>query len=722
MAKQPDFGKDKTSRWEEIFPERNGVKPNLKLNRNFDNETLYYATKGEMADMMTLNIVKRMKGFNFLVVEVCAGIGGMTTSLLENKKIKTVVSYERDPKRRLWLQRNINAYNLGDKAIVPDNIPETGLEASEDLNSFKGGVFYFDPPWLPADFVGGPGVKYKSHYIKKDMKVGESTLEEWMIAQKDVAYLMVFHLPGGYQMKEVPGWTYEKENFYNSPSSTMAYATVYYCYNSRIAGIGPKTKFGGYKSFEEISTKLDDPPNDGGFGILKEFYERCQKDPSPTNKACKMFVKYGFKDPEPSTELNYVDAIPKPEKVSALITEKNKLKREINEEEFDKILISHIKDNFKDLPKPTPGLDKNSSEWIAEFQAFLVQLLSKFLLPSQATKLVDAEYMPIWISAFTQKDFDAENNNESIETVGDRVLEIHLVEYLYNYFLERGMKSEPKLITNVKKRYVNKKFLGRKADFNISQWLRLDETITKTESVKEDTIESFFGGLYLVGNKANFGSGFVISRKFFNLIYDNTFSIGFPEAIYHIDRKTYVNQIFQRLQIDYPKLKSIGTKAFKKEYHYRLELDDESYRSFSSLKPGFPKIIAEGKAIGSQDDAENETYNNAYKILQEYGITSEWADEIKEEMFLGNIEKSDSILVKRFNNKLKMNGFVSENNEKLWRFEKSGSIQTGKFRKYSLIGIKTENGKTKREILAQGSGESEIEAKINTMNNYLEEL
>lgn len=721
MAKQPDFGKDKTSRWEETFPERNGVKPNLKLNRNFDNETLYYATKGEMADMMTLNIVKRMKGFNFLVVEVCAGIGGMTTSLLENKKIKTVVSYERDPKRRLWLNRNINSYNLGDKAIVPDNIPETGLEASTNLDSFKGGVFYFDPPWLPADFVGGSGVKYKSHYIKKDMKVGESTLEQWMIAQKDVAYMMVFHLPGGYQMKEVPGWTYEKENFYNNPSSTMAYATVYYCYNSRIAGIGPKTKFGGYKSFEEISTKLDDPPNDGGFGMVKEFYERCHKE--PTNKACKMFVKYGFKDPEPSTEISYVDSIPKAEKVSALTTEKDKLKREIDEEEFDNILLTHIKTTFKDLPKPTPGLDKNSSEWIAEFQAFLVQLCSKFMLPTQATKLVAAEYMPIWISAFTQKDFDTENNNEGIETVGDKVLGAHMVDYLYQYFKEKGTETKPKWITNTQKRYVDKTFLGQKADFNISQWVRLSEDVKQTKSVKEDTVESFIGALYIVLNKINYGSGFVIVRKFFDLVYENTFSIGIPEAIYEdIDRKTYVNQIFQRLQISFPELKSIGTKAFKREYHYRLELDDEGYRMFRSLKPGFPKIIAEGKANKSQDDAKNETYRNAYKVLQEYGATSEWADETKENMFLGSIEKSDPVTTKLFTNKLKRNGFVGENNEKLWYFEKSGSIQSGKFRKYSLIGIKMEYGKKKSEILAQGSDETDIGAKINTMKNYIEEL
>ncbi len=723
MAKQPDFGKDKTSRWEETFPERNGVKPNLKLNRNFDNETLYYATKGEMADMMTLNIVKRMKGFNFLVVEVCAGIGGMTTSLLENKKIKTVVSYERDPKRRLWLQRNINAYNLGDKAIVPDNIPETGLEASEDLNSFKGGVFYFDPPWLPADFVGGPGVKYKSHYIKKDMKVGDSTLEEWMIAQKDVAYLMVFHLPGGYQMKEVPGWTYEKENFYNSPSSTMAYATVYYCYNSRIAGIGPKTKFGGYKSFEEISPKLDDPPNDGGFGILKEFYERCHKDPSPTNKACKMFVKYGFKDSEPSTEVNYVDAIPKPEKVSVINIEKEKLKREINEEEFNKILISHIKNTFKDLPKPTPGLDKNSSEWIAEFQAFLVQLLSKFMLPTQATKLVDAEYMPIWISAFTQKDFDAENNNEGIETMGDGALDIHMVDYFYKYFKEKFPEVKPSWITNAKKLYVDKTFLGKTVDFNISQWVRLSEDVKQTRSVKEDTIESFIGALYIVGNKIKYGTGFVLTRNFFNLVYENTFSIGIPESIYEdIDDKTYIEQIYQRFGYNKPVIKSIGTKAFKKEYHFRLEMDDETYRSFSALKPEIPKIITEIKYNGNKSDGEKEVYKNAKKVFLSYGITSEWAAEAKNEMFLGSIEKSDPVLVKRFTNKLRMNGFVGENNEKLWSFEKSGSIQTGKFRKISLIGIKTENGKTKREILAQGSGESEIEAKINTMNNYLEEL
>jgi dsRNA-specific ribonuclease len=718
---QPNFGKDKTSRWEESFPERNGVKPNLKLNRNFDNETLYYATKAKMADLMTLNLVKRMKGFNFLVVEVCAGIGGMTTALLENKKIKTVVSYERNSKRRLWLKRNINSYNLGDKAIVPDNIPETGLEASADLNSFKGGVFYFDPPWLPADFVGGKDVNYKKAYIKEDMKVGNSTLEEWLIAQKDTAYMMVFHLPAKYKLKEVPGWTYEKEDIYSETATSLIVATVYYCYNSRISGVGPKTKFGGYKDFKEIKSKLDDPPNDGGFGMVKEIYETCHKDPS--DKMCKMFVKYGFEDPEPSTEVNYVDSIPKKEKNTVLKTEKDKIRREISSDEYDNILLSHIKKTFEDLPKPTSGLDKDSSEWIAEFQSFIVQICSKFMLPDQAKKLVASEYMPIWISTFTQKLYDSTNNNEGIETVGDKVLGAHMVDYLYQYFKEKGIDTRPSYITNVQIRYVQKKFLG-KAQFNVAQWLRLSEGDKLTKSLSEDTIESFIGALYLVGNKINYGTGFVLTRKVFNLIFENVFSIGIPESIYiDLDRKSYFNQIFERLGIEIPKIKSIGTKAFKKEFHYRLEFTDETHREFIKLKPGFPKIIAEGKAIGSENDAKNETYKNAYEIFIENNITNEWATEIKEEMFFGKIAETEPDLTKQFKNKLRRNGYISENNEQLWKFDRSGSVQTDKYRKYILLGIKFNNYTKKNEsdIIAEGSGETDREAKINTMKNYLYE-
>jgi hypothetical protein len=81
------------------------------------------------------------------------------------------------------------------------------------------------------------------------------------------------------------------------------------------------------------------------------------------------------------------------------------------------------------------------------------------------------------------------------------------------------------------------------------------------------------------------------------------------------------------------------------------------------------------------------------------------------------------VITKLFKNKLRRNGFITEDNKALWSFEKPASIQSGKYRKVTLVGIRIGyDSKITREILSQGDGESEKEAKINAMKAYIDEL
>jgi hypothetical protein len=68
------FERDKTKFWNLYFPPRNDRIPQLKVNHNFDNETLHYASSAKAADAMTESIVKRMRGDKFFIIECCAGI------------------------------------------------------------------------------------------------------------------------------------------------------------------------------------------------------------------------------------------------------------------------------------------------------------------------------------------------------------------------------------------------------------------------------------------------------------------------------------------------------------------------------------------------------------------------------------------------------------------------------------------------------------------------
>ena len=87
MAANSEYVIDHTENWKMFFSPRNERDPVLMVNRNFDKETLKYASKGYVADNITNQIVKRMLGRKFFIIEVCAGIGGNTLSFLNHPMI-----------------------------------------------------------------------------------------------------------------------------------------------------------------------------------------------------------------------------------------------------------------------------------------------------------------------------------------------------------------------------------------------------------------------------------------------------------------------------------------------------------------------------------------------------------------------------------------------------------------------------------------------------------
>ena len=106
------FAKDRTITWKSYFPVRNGIKPETFLveGRNYTNETLYYMSKARIARTITDKIESFLNESPYVLIEVCAGIGGNTLEFLSRKNCVSVMSFERDPMRRLMLQRNIMGY------------------------------------------------------------------------------------------------------------------------------------------------------------------------------------------------------------------------------------------------------------------------------------------------------------------------------------------------------------------------------------------------------------------------------------------------------------------------------------------------------------------------------------------------------------------------------------------------------------------------------------
>lgn len=725
-----NLGQDITSMWNMIFPVRNGMKPNMKIGRNFNNETLKYATKAKIADLITKNIVKRMRDQKFMVIEMNGGIGGMTTALLSNNKVSAVMSFERNVQRRLWLKRNITAYNYGDRAIVPD-IDEVGITGDENFKDYKGSVFLFDPPWLPEDYKGGED--YKKYYILKDMKMGKYSLEEWLDKLKDTAYMVVYHLPPGYVLRGVPGWSYEIENAADSNNKQKVRATVYYCYNSRLTGVGKKTKYNGLVDFSDISGALDDAPNDGGFGMLKELHSVCLKSDGKA-EGCNVFVKYGFVDPEPFVE-QYRDGVIEPyvsdekfkemkEKDSAVgisvkSTKSNNEKVEEAKIQFSNIQRRILKD-LSDLPKVTKDYSENEEDWMRDVQEFVFKFLTKFLPEEIAKKLITAENMGYWFEVLTHKSVDLEHNYENYETIGDKVLALNIVEFVYQYGIDNNVEITSDFITNFIKEYGSKKILK---DIGIGEifypWLRIlqvakESKDKKSANVKEDIVESIFGILYIIGNKSKYGAGSLLGHKFFEFLFKG-FRIS-EEILQQKDFKTAFNQIFERVGIlgeNIPKPVDIGLNKYKKEFKSKLEFTDKAYNQLKEDFPTLQQFITEVSGTSSED-VKNKIYEKALKVLAGYGITTEWAESNKTNRFIDELQEIDENLFIKVRNKLSREGYWEDKNFTLKPV--SGLAELGKVKIWQL------QDKEGKKILATGQADNDRDARIEAFKIYLRKL
>jgi 16S rRNA G966 N2-methylase RsmD len=112
------------------------------------------------ADKITQNIVQcvggRTKAKQMTITDGCAGVGGVSMSLIISNMFKHVISVELDPTRNEMLQSNM-------KAICRDgNTTSISVEHKNYLDVMKylkQDIVFFDPPF------GGPGYKYYKNAV-----------------------------------------------------------------------------------------------------------------------------------------------------------------------------------------------------------------------------------------------------------------------------------------------------------------------------------------------------------------------------------------------------------------------------------------------------------------------------------------------------------------------------------------------------------------------------
>jgi len=118
------------------------------------------------ADTITQAIVDCVAEFNaktstfdtktMIITDGCAGVGGVSMSLIISDKFKHVNSVESDPIRQDMLQSNIRAVKRSDNTTTIDVVRGNYLNV---MNTLEQDIVFFDPPF------GGPGYKYYKNAV-----------------------------------------------------------------------------------------------------------------------------------------------------------------------------------------------------------------------------------------------------------------------------------------------------------------------------------------------------------------------------------------------------------------------------------------------------------------------------------------------------------------------------------------------------------------------------
>ena len=257
---------------------------------------------------------------------------------------------------------------------------------------------------------------------------------------------------------------------------------------------------------------------------------------------------------------------------------------------------------------------------------YLKELLMTFLDEDKIPALLNKESMKLWRRSFTHITYDPEDNYETLESVGDKVLSYTFKTMLYQRFPDITASE----LNNLDQHYMSTHLQSlMSAKMGLTNWLRVNGEVPKTsEKIREDLYESFFGTIdTIMIKKYGLGYGVRICMKFMEKIFD----IGFNRDIE--PAKTFVFQMFERL----------GAKEGITSSTEQIIQDDQTavWRSRVVINEiGLELLRKAGKDLGmtpktwtatkmTKKPVEQAVYAEVMYYLLERGITTKWVQEIK---------------------------------------------------------------------------------------------
>lgn len=291
--------------------------------------------------------------------------------------------------------------------------------------------------------------------------------------------------------------------------------------------------------------------------------------------------------------------------------------------------LNFLEDINSLVPSKTEYNDK-------ELYKYLYQLFSKFLDKDKISSVLNKESMKLWRKCFTHVTYDPNDNYETLESVGDKIMSYTFKTLLFQKFPDITASE----LNNLDQHYMSTHLQSMvAAKMGLSNWLRVRGEVPKTsEKIREDLLEAFFGAIDTIMIRSyGLGYGARICMKFLEKLFDIDLNRDIEPA------KTFVKQVFERLGARDGVTSVIEQVEIQKE-----DVEQELFGwkvTVTINEEGLEMLRKYGKDLGrtpkqwsvikqTKKPADLAAYTEVMYYLLSKGINVKWAQRIKQDMLI----------------------------------------------------------------------------------------
>ena len=293
--------------------------------------------------------------------------------------------------------------------------------------------------------------------------------------------------------------------------------------------------------------------------------------------------------------------------------------------------------------------------WYDSLRKMIFKLLKKVYTDKEKEASI---IMPIiaqapmftWGMAFTSDSYDSVNNYEVLEFMGDRALKLAFADYI----LEAHPNLSQGQYSALESEYMSKKSQGSIAEKFIDKDLIRVKNVIMSNKITTDVFESFFGALRLTGDTyIGRGAGILLCVDLVRYLFSNVETIDLKKGTG--PTKTQVQQMFSRFKLGIPQEFNMQQEG-DTSYKTNIVLTDEQFEFLKTFGINIEyKTIAKNVIGSTKTGSSNRAYERAFEYLTSLGVTSEWAENIKDVLAFEGVDRD---LYKKAFEKAEEEGYI----------------------------------------------------------------